>query len=291
MTQLTWYVIYKTTHVETDQFYVGRHQTTNLDDGYQGSGNWVRSFDDTSVLQTEIVEYCENAEHLKEREQHHIDLWFDDELCMNESRDSDGGMTIGSPAHTKLLASFTPERCAAISKRMEGREVTQETKDKISAAWTPARREKNAERTAACNKTPEHIAKVVAGKTGRKASDEARAAMSAAKVGCNWSEKQRSAILASWTPERRTRKSAERKNLVMSQKWCDAIAAGQAGHWVVTVIKTGQETIVQNLNKWARENGCRANHLAQVANGKRKSHKGMTCRKVTKEEYDALLAA
>ena len=40
MTQFTWYVIYKTTHVETDQFYVGRHQTTNLDDGYQGSGNW-----------------------------------------------------------------------------------------------------------------------------------------------------------------------------------------------------------------------------------------------------------
>jgi hypothetical protein len=86
MTQLTWYVIYKTTHVETDQFYVGRHQTTNLDDGYQGSGNWVRSFDDTSVLQTEIVEYCEDAEHLREREQHYIDLWFDDELCMNVSR-------------------------------------------------------------------------------------------------------------------------------------------------------------------------------------------------------------
>ena len=115
MIQLTWYVIYKTTHVETDQFYVGRHQTTNLDDGYQGSGNWVRSFDDTSVLQTEIVEYCENAEHLREREQHYIDLWFDDELCMNESRDSDGGMTIGSPAHASCLLP-SPQKDAQLSQ-------------------------------------------------------------------------------------------------------------------------------------------------------------------------------
>ena len=42
--------------------------------------------------------------------------------------------------------------------------------------------------------------------------------MSAAKIGCTWSEKQRAAILASWTPERRARKSAERKNLVISSK-------------------------------------------------------------------------
>ena len=120
MTQLTWYVIYKTTHVETDQFYVGRHQTNNLDDGYQGSGNWVRSFDDTSVLQTEIVEYCEDAEHLKRREQHYIDLWFDDELCMNVSRLADG------------LHEHSDETKNLISVYRTGKEHSEETKTKIS---------------------------------------------------------------------------------------------------------------------------------------------------------------
>ena len=70
-----------------------------------------------------------------------------------------------------------------------------------------------------------------------------------------------------------------------------AISNGKSQHWVLTELKSGAQIPVRNLNKWCRENGCDHSNFHAVVKGKVKQHKGMTCRKVTKEEYDALLAA
>ena len=232
MTQFTWYVIYKTTHVETDQFYVGRHQTTNLDDGYQGSGNWVRSFDDTSVLQTEIVEYCEDAEHLKEREQHYIDLWFDDELCMNVSRASEGGApeTLPTAWRNALRESWTPERRLLKSQSLTGKKLEESTIAKISRAWTPERREQKRHEVSTRNR----------------------------------SEKQRLAA-----------RKSKNNNFF----------------YTITFLNSGQKVVTNNLSHWAKSNGFKHAGLFDVAAGRQKTTQGLTCRKVTKEEYDALLAA
>ena len=48
--------IYKTTH-KNGKYYIGRHSTNNIDDGYIGSGKWPRSIKDKSTLTREILEY------------------------------------------------------------------------------------------------------------------------------------------------------------------------------------------------------------------------------------------
>lgn len=54
---------YKTTH-PNGKYYVGRHSTTNLNDGYVGSGSWIREIKDKTVLTVEILNYFETFEDL-----------------------------------------------------------------------------------------------------------------------------------------------------------------------------------------------------------------------------------
>ena len=51
--------IYKTTHVN-GKYYIGRHSTENINDGYIGSGKWPISIKDKSSLTREIIEFVDN---------------------------------------------------------------------------------------------------------------------------------------------------------------------------------------------------------------------------------------
>ena len=81
----------------------------------------------------------------------------------------------------------------------------------------------------------------------------------------------------------------------MSQAWTqekrDKQAAQNSQHYIITDLTNNQETLVFNLKAWCTQNSYTYSTMSRIANGIYKSHKGMTCRKVTKEEYDALLAA
>ena len=57
------HLIYKTSHVD-GKYYYGRHSTSNINDGYIGSGKWVSSIKDKSKLQTEIMECVDTLDEL-----------------------------------------------------------------------------------------------------------------------------------------------------------------------------------------------------------------------------------
>lgn len=73
--------IYKTSSA-SGKYYIGRHSTEKLDDGYFGSGKWVRSIKDKSTLNREILEFCD-SDNILEREQFYLKENVGKDNCMN----------------------------------------------------------------------------------------------------------------------------------------------------------------------------------------------------------------
>ena len=86
------HIIYKTTHTN-GKYYIGRHSTTNIDDGYIGSGIWVSQIKDKSTLSREILEEANTIDELIALEETYIAEHINKELCMNISNASTGFAT------------------------------------------------------------------------------------------------------------------------------------------------------------------------------------------------------
>ena len=68
----------------SQKYYYGRHQTESLDDGYMGTGTWVRQIKDKSRLRKTILNFYPNLEQLEQAEKELIgDKWLVDPFCMN----------------------------------------------------------------------------------------------------------------------------------------------------------------------------------------------------------------
>lgn len=93
--QKTIHYIYKTTCLVTNRYYIGMHSTSNLEDGYMGSGKRLRySIRKYGVEnhKKEILEFYETRELLIKREIEIVnELLINDELCMNLANGGTGG--------------------------------------------------------------------------------------------------------------------------------------------------------------------------------------------------------
>jgi hypothetical protein len=90
-----YHFIYKTTNILSGRYYIGMHSTDNLDDGYLGSGLYLkRSLNKHGKEnhQLEILEFCKTREELKSREIEIVNL---NEIakvdCMNLKVGGEGG--------------------------------------------------------------------------------------------------------------------------------------------------------------------------------------------------------
>lgn len=74
--------IYKIVHTN-GKYYIGRHSTKNIDDGYMGSGKWPRSIKNKKELSKVILAYYDSSKELLEAEKSILAEHISNKMCMN----------------------------------------------------------------------------------------------------------------------------------------------------------------------------------------------------------------
>jgi hypothetical protein len=158
-----YHFIYKVT-CPSGKYYIGRHSTKNIDDGYVGSGKWIRSLKDRSKLKREILEFCDEN-NIKFKEKQYLNEFVGKENCMNFNL-SPVGFSYG-----ELNPSKDKEIVAKRSLKLIGEN-------------NPTKREEVRKKMSESQK---NSTKNTHNK-GKKLSDEARKNMSQARNGLKFSE-------------------------------------------------------------------------------------------------------
>jgi hypothetical protein len=89
------HLLYKVTNQLNNRFYIGKHSTRILEDGYLGSGKRIRyevkKYGKENFVR-EIMEFCESDIKLNEREKTLVNPeTLKDKMCMNIKEGGDGG--------------------------------------------------------------------------------------------------------------------------------------------------------------------------------------------------------
>jgi hypothetical protein len=126
-----YFFIYKTKHVN-GKYYIGRHKTVNLNDGYLGSGLWVASISDKSSLVREYIEFTDTYEKLVILEEYYISVHFNDPLCMNWTKSSNGFTSEDARRINRQLVS---EGRHHLLRRPDGTSVTSDRVKNGTNSW------------------------------------------------------------------------------------------------------------------------------------------------------------
>lgn len=101
------HIIYRTTCSLTNRYYYGMHSTNNLNDGYLGSGKFLRNSINKHGIENHICEHLEfldSREKLKQREIEIVnDEMLSDPLCMNLKKGGEGGGRLWSSEHANAF--------------------------------------------------------------------------------------------------------------------------------------------------------------------------------------------
>lgn len=144
------HLVYVTTNVKNGKFYIGKHSTNNVNDGYCGSGVWVlRAKKKKSPLFTRVVKKCDTEEAAYLQEYEIIvaakELW--PTLCMNIA-DGGVGFSVSYPLNrhgenapmygkkhsekTKLRLAETSSSRRGENHHMYGKKHSDESREKMS---------------------------------------------------------------------------------------------------------------------------------------------------------------
>jgi hypothetical protein len=161
------FYLYKTINLTNNKFYIGVHQTVNLNDGYLGSGKELKQ--DIKKLgkkqfTKEILQFFENKEEMLLQESEVVDFDFCKRCDTYNVMPGGGygsaksnGLSFKNKKHTK--ATKEKLRIANIGKKM-----SKEAKEKMSknnfARRDPDRQRKHAKKIASYKKTAEQKEKI-----------------------------------------------------------------------------------------------------------------------------------
>jgi group I intron endonuclease len=102
-----YHYLYKTTNLINGKFYYGMHSTDNLEDGYTGSGTYLkRSINKYGInnFQIEILEFFDNRGSLVEAERSLISQeYINNKSCYNVRRGGIGGFPEGASTKGALV--------------------------------------------------------------------------------------------------------------------------------------------------------------------------------------------
>ncbi len=127
--------IYKTTNLVNGKYYIGRHSTDDLDDGYLGSGKILKlaiAKSGRDAFRRDIIEYADDLDKLLQKETEYVteDL-VKDPMCYNVTiggRLGTSGFRHSDETKRKMSES------AKGSRRFLGKTHTVETKQKMRIA-------------------------------------------------------------------------------------------------------------------------------------------------------------
>jgi len=100
--------------IKSGKYYVGRHSTKRLNDGYIGSGKWIKSLKNKESIIKEILSFYDNFEDLKIAESKLIKEHINEINCMNFNNNSIGF------AYGDLNPSKTQNMRKIMSERIKG---------------------------------------------------------------------------------------------------------------------------------------------------------------------------
>jgi len=123
-----YHIIYKTVST-SGLYYYGRHSTDNLNDGYLGSGKWIRTIKDKSTLKREIILFCESFDELLLKETEYIRNHINDPKCMNFNENSVGFSSVNNPNKLLKGSKILSERVKGEKNGMYGKKHTDEFKE------------------------------------------------------------------------------------------------------------------------------------------------------------------
>jgi hypothetical protein len=217
-----YHFLYRTEHVETGKYYIGKHSTYDLDDGYQGSGDWVKHWQarDPSQLKTTSFEFFDSEEAAYVGERIYLEELrkLGDRLCRNMS---EGGVGRTSEDMRRTLAR--PEikerhRAGVMARWAKPEEVERASKATRDAFSIPDTRAKYVSGSARRWGKPEEREKASTGQRSRFARPDEREAASA-----------RTRVYAAANPDHNARNSRAKQALWADPEWRKKNSRGRAG--------------------------------------------------------------
>lgn len=127
------HIIYKTSS-DSGRYYIGRHSTYNLNDGYLGSGKWIKSIKNKNLLSREIISYHNTFEELIEAEEILLLEVIEDPNNMNYNNKSVGfGTGEFNPSYGGTNRSWNKgKKCPSISEGRKNGKIPNISSEKRS---------------------------------------------------------------------------------------------------------------------------------------------------------------